>query len=414
MANSGQSRLITIVSWFFGLLLIVFAFFFVRNLTRSKVEVRVARANFETLSRTVSTTGKVEPVVDYPAHVPFPGVVQQLYVHVGQHVEPGALLVQLNDSDAKARIASADAALVSAKVALRDIEQGGSFDDRNRFQSELSSAQLEQTQARTNLQTLQELFAKGAVSSGDVTAAQQRVTAADIALKNITARTTQRYNAEDRSLAQARVQDSEAALAAARNNESNVIIRSPIAGTVYSIPSLKYDFVPAGVNILDVADLTHLQVRAYFDEPEIGRLEQGQPVRITWDAKLDEEWHGHIERAPTTIMAYGTRNVGECLISIDDARGELTPNSNVTVWVTETQHTNVLSVPREALHTDGAKNFVYRIVNGKLRVTPVQVNLVTLNSVEIVSGLAPNDQVVLRAKNPETELTNGLDVKPIE
>jgi len=413
MANSGQSRLITIVSWFFGLLLIVFAFFLVRNLTREKVEVRVARASFETLSRTVSTNGKVEPVVDFPAHVPFPSVIQQLYVQVGQHVQAGALLVQLNDADAKARIASADAAVISAKVALRDIDQGGSFDDRNRFQGELSSAKLEQSQARTNLETLQELLAKGAASSGDVTAAQQRVTAADAAVKNIGARTTQRYNVEDRSLAQARVQDAEAALAAARNNESNVIIRSPIAGTVYSLPSLKYDFVPAGVNILDVADLNRLQIRAYFDEPEIGRLAQGQPVTITWDAKLDEQWHGHIERAPATVMAYGTRNVGECLISVDDARGELIPNSTVTVRVTETQHSNVLSVPREALHTDGAKDFVYRIVNGKLKVTPVQVNLVTLNSVEIVGGLAPNDQVVLRAKSPETELTNGLEVKPI-
>ena len=105
------------------------------------------------MSSTVSTNGKVEPVNDFPAHVPFPGVIQKLYVQIGQHVEPGALLFQLNDSDAKARIASADAALISAKVALRDVEQNGSFDDRNRFQSELAAARLEQSQAQTNLET---------------------------------------------------------------------------------------------------------------------------------------------------------------------------------------------------------------------------------------------------------------------
>jgi HlyD family secretion protein len=366
------------------------------------------------MSSTVSTTGKVEPVTDFPAHVPFPGVIQKFYVHIGDHVQPGTLLFQMNDADAKARIASADSALISAQVALRDISHNGSLDDRNHFQSELSAAKLEQTQAHTNLETTRELFAKGAVSSGDVTAAQQRVTAADTSVNNIGVRSTQRYDADDRASAQARVVDAQAALAAARNNEANVTMRSPIAGTVYSIPYSIYDFVPSGMNIVDVADLTKLQVRAYFDEPDIGKLAKGQSVTIAWDAKPGEQWHGHIVRAPTTVMTYGTRNVGECLITVDDARGELIPNINVTVRVTELQRNNVLSIPREALHTDGAKDFVYRIVNGKLAVTPVKVNLVTLNSVEIVSGLDPNDEVVLRAKTPETELTNGLEVKPIE
>ena len=196
--------------------------------------------------------------------------------------------------------------------------------------------------------------------------------------------------------------------------EANVTIRSPIAGTVYSIPFSNFDFVPSGMNIVDVADLTKLQVRAYFDEPEIGKLGDGQPVKIVWDAKPGNVFHGHIVRAPTTIMTYGTRNVGECIITVDDPRGEMIPNINVTVTVTESQRTNVLTVPREALHTDGAKDFVYRIVKGRLAVTPVKVSLVTTDSVEIVSGLDPNDEVVLRAKNPETELTDGLEVKPIE
>ena len=68
----------------------------------------------------------------------------------------------------------------------------------------------------------------------------------------------------------------------------------------------------------------------------------------------------------------------------------------MTITVTEAQRPNVLSVPREALHTDGAKNFVYRIVNGRLTVTPVVVGLVNTTAVEIVSGLSANDIVVLR------------------
>jgi HlyD family secretion protein len=155
-----------------------------------------------------------------------------------------------------------------------------------------------------------------------------------------------------------------------------------------------------------------MQIRAYFDEPNIGVLAAGQAVKIVWDAKPDQTWHGHISRAPTTVITYGTRNVGECLITVDDARGDLLPNTNVTVTVTTSQRFNVLSIPREALHTDGG-DYVYRIVNGKLVRTPVQVGVVNLIRAEIKKGLNEKDTVALSATT-NRELSNGLEVKIVE
>jgi HlyD family secretion protein len=414
MANPGQSRTFRAVSWIAALLLVVFGFLLLRNLTRETVEVRVAHASFQTLSSTVSTNGKVEPVSEYPANAPFSGVLQKIYVHVGDPVERGTLLLQMNDADAKARIATAEAAVTGSRLGLRDVTAGGSFDDLNRFQSELAGARADESKARTTLQTDQQLLAKGAVSAGEVTAAQQNLAQAEAALQSAEARVNHRFNADDRANAQAHVADAEAALTAARAAEANVDIRSPISGTVYSLPFSQYDFVQSGQDIMDIADLKRLQVRAYFDEPDIGKLAIGQPVKIVWDAKPGEEWHGHIARVPTTIMTSGTRNVGECLITVDDAKGDLIPNVDVTITVTESQRTSVLSVPREALHTDGGKNFVYRIVDGRLAVTPVVTGLVNTTAAEIVSGLKANDVVVLRPVTVSAELSNGLEVKPIE
>lgn len=161
--------------------------------------------------------------------------------------------------------------------------------------------------------------------------------------------------------------------------------------------------------------MNRIQIRAYFDEPEIGQLAAGQAVTIEWPAKPTQVWHGHISLAPTTVITYGTRNVGECLITVDDARGDLLPNTNVTVKVTTSQRFNVLSVPREALYsgTGGMNDFVYRVVDGKLVRTPVQVGVVNLTRVEIVSGLSEKDTVALSAIS-NRELTNGLAVKAVE
>jgi len=174
-----------------------------------------------------------------------------------------------------------------------------------------------------------------------------------------------------------------------------------------------YDFVPAGEDLLDVADLNRIQVRAYFDEPEIGQLAVGQAVKIVWDAKPNLSWHGHISRAPSTVITYGTRNVGEAIITVDDARGDLLPNTNVTVTVTTSQRFNVLSVPREALHTEGTSNFVFRVIGGKLARTPVQVGVVNLTRVEITGGLTEKDTVALNATS-NRDLSHGLAVKIVE
>jgi HlyD family secretion protein len=399
--------------WGIFLAIIVIGFIIVRSSTRDLVGVRVAVVDHQNILSTVSTNGKVEPIEEFPAYALAPGVVEKVYVDVGQKVKPGELLVKMDDADAIAKIAAANAAVHSAEATLHDVDQGGSQDERIGFSGDLSRAQQQQQQASKDLAALKALQKKGAASASEVDSAEQRLLTAESSVKGFEARSTQRYSTTDRSRAQAQLADARASLAAAQAAYANDNIRAPFAGTVYSIPVSNYDFVPAGENLIDLADLNKIQVRAYFDEPEIGKLAAGQPVKIVWDAKPSQSWHGHISRAPTTVITYGTRNVGECIITVDDARGDLLPNTNVVVTVTTSQRFNVLSVPREALHTEGG-DFVFRVINNRLVRTPVQVGVgVNLTRVEIVSGLTEKDTVALSAVN-NRELTNGLPVKIVE
>jgi HlyD family secretion protein len=413
MPTTETRRLNPALLWgiFFGIIAI--GFIIVRSSTRDLVGVRVAVVDHQNIVSSVSTNGKVEPIEEFPAYAPAPGVVAKVYVDVGQKVKAGELLLKMDDADAVAKIATANAAVHSAEATLHDIEQGGSQDERIGFSGDLSRAQQQQQQAAKDLAALQALQQKGAASASEVASAEQRLLTAESSVKGLQTRTTQRYSTTDRARAEAQLADARAALAAAQAAYANDNIRAPFAGTVYSIPVSNYDFVPAGENLLDLADLNRIQIRAYFDEPEIGKLAVGQAVKIAWDAKPTQAWHGHISRAPTTVITYGTRNVGECIITVDDARGDLLPNTNVVVTVTTSQRFNVLSVPREALHTEGG-DFVFRVVANRLVRTPVQVGVgVNLTRVEILSGLTEKDTVALNAVN-NRELINGLPVKVVE
>ncbi|HZY63913.1 MAG TPA: efflux RND transporter periplasmic adaptor subunit [Edaphobacter sp.] len=399
-----------------GILLgaIVLIILLVRSFTRDVVEIRAAPVTYQNLVNSLHTNGKVEPINDFRAHAPAPGVVAKIFVKVGQTVKAGQLLLQMDDADAKARLAAANAALRTAQANLHDLEQGGTQSERIALSGDLSRQKTQQQQAMQDLASLKQLQQKGAASASEVASAEQRLQSINAALQNLQMRTTQSYSTPDRARAEAQLANAKADLAAAQKGYAGVDVRSPFAGSVYSIPVSQYDFVEAGKDLIGVADLSKVQIRAYFDEPEIGGLAVGQAVKIEWDAKPNQVWHGHVSRVPTTIMRFGTRNVGEAIISVDDAHGDLLPNTNVTVTVTTQQRFNVLSIPREALHTEGPRDYVYRVINNKLVVTPVQHGIVNLTRAEITGGLTDKDTVALGPTSSNRDLSNGLRVKIVE
>lgn len=378
--------------------------------TRDRVVVRWARAQQGDVVRAIPTNGRVEPLADFQPRASAPSTVEQLWVHVGQKVARGERLLELDASDAELRVANARNAVQVASNDLNNLSHGGTQDELQTERVDLQHAESEMKQADASLQTLKALQVKGAASTNEVIAAQGRFNDAQIRFGQVQTRMHSRYGEGDVATGRSQAQRAHEELAAAEAALGGLDLHSPIAGTVYSLPIARYDYVNAGQTLVGVADLDRLQVRAFFDEPVIGSLASGQAVKIVWDAMPDRVWHGHVTQAPTTITNVGSRNVGECLISVDDAHGDLLPNTNVTVTVTTLQRFGVLILPREALHTEGANNFVYRIVAGKLVRTAITVGVVNLTRVEVTGGVKPGDLVALGATT-DVELRNGLAVR---
>ena len=178
----------------------------------------------------------------------------------------------------------------------------------------------------------------------------------------------------------------------------------------YNLPVRKDTFVAAGDLLVQVADLHHIRVRAFVDEPEIGRLQKGQPVEVAWDALPGRVWKTTIEALPTNVVQRGTRMVGEvtCLLDNDDLK--LLPNTNVSVAVVLARHENALTVPREAVRQDAEGKYVFQVVNGQLKRRNVQTSVSNLTRVEITSGIPDDAVLALGAVNMQP-LRDGMPVK---
>ena len=195
--------------------------------------------------------------------------------------------------------------------------------------------------------------------------------------------------------------------------QSKTEIRAPIAGTVYSVSASATEFAEDGKTLIEMADLHNLRVRAYFDEPEIGKLALGQQVQIKWDAMQGRLWHGAIERTPITVVTYGTRTVGEVLIKLTDADGQLLPETNVNVTVTTSSQPDALNIPREALYSENGQPYVYKLKGDKLVKTQVKTGNLNLTQVAIVSGLQAGDQVATGTTSGQP-LQAGVPIRVVE
>ena len=395
--------------WTLAAVVVVLVFLGVRRLTREELPLRVAEVTLQDLITTDSTNGKVEPQNNFEAHAPDPGTVSKLYVRAGQKVTAGQMLVSLADADARSHSAGALAALRGAEASYQATVQGGTQEERVSLAGEVTKAKLDRDQAQHDLDALKKLAAQGSAAPSEVAAAEQRLQLANSALAVLQQRQTARYSPADLAHARAGLTEAQAAYAAANGVVANSNVRAPFAGTVYALPISQSEYVQQGQLLLQLADLNRLQVRAYFDEPELGALHVGLPVTIVWDALPDRIWNGHVIAVPSTVITYGTRNVGEVLVSVDDADGRLLPNTDVKVTVTEQRLDHVLTVPREALHSENGKNYVYRLQKKVLRRVSVTAGARNLTQVQIVNGLSEHDVVALSTTNGEP-LAEGVPV----
>ena len=381
--------------------------------TRDRTEVRMGTAEMGELVSNFSTNGVVQPTHNFAAYSPLPGTVKAVYVHEGEKVTKGQLLISLDDTAARTQVAAALAAVRGAQAQLEALRHGGTRHEQIALTSNIDKAKAARAQQAATLATLEKLQQQGAASAREVDAARRALAADDAGLQAMGQQQTQGYAPIDLEHATASLDDAKAAYAAALDTLQKENVRAPFAGTVYSVSTRASDFVPGGFQLLQMANLKQIQVHAYFDEPEIGNLAVGEPVTIVWAALPTRVWHGHIIRTPSTIITYGTRNVGEALVSVDDADETLLPNTNVTITVVLKDLKNVMLVPREALRIDNRGDYVYGVDNRHLRRIPVTIGALNLMKVQIISGLHPGKVVALSAVDGST-LHNGQAVRRAE
>lgn len=380
---------------------------------RGVVLVRAETVTRQAIASVISTNGKVEPVQNFEAHAAAQVMVKRILVHEGDAVKRGQLLMQLDDADARAQAAKALAQLRSAEAGLQDVTAGGTQEEVLTTRTEIVKAQAERDAADRNLQAVQRLQQTGAASPGEVEAARNRLQKAQADLQLLQSKLTGRFSNPEIVKVQAAAEEARAAYAAAQEVLKNSHITAPFAGVIYQLKVKAGSYVNPGDLLLQMANLNQVQVRAFVDEPDIGKLAKDEKVDVTWDAIPGRTWQATITGIPTAVTSVGTRSVGEITCQIANSDHKLLPNVNVNVSIVIARRESALTVSREAVHDLDGRRVVYAIENGKIKSRDVQTGTSSLTRVEILSGLNEGSQIALGALNAQA-LHTGLEVKVVE
>ena len=347
----------------------------------------MAKAGRADLVVPILSDGTLEPSEGGELRAPDRATVAEIHAREGERVRRGAVLVDLENASLSTR--SRD-----ARAAVSELEA-----ERAKAASDLEAEEAEAARAKSVFEGDGRLLAEGAITrethEADELAlarARQRVEAARARLVSLTGSRLELARESARELA---------------GRAESLTVRAPADGLVYNLPRKTGESVEEGQVVASVADPDHLRVRVRVDQPDLPRVAVGQRLVVTFDGLPDRKWSGRVTLVSPGLRSVEGRQVGEVLGEIADPTSQLPPNASVNVQIVVGEKKAALVVPRGAINHDGERRFVWLLENGRARRRDVAVGLIGLTEVEIVSGLAEGERVLMAGAVP---LSEGLRV----
>ena len=340
--------LITIVVLYF----IVNSFF--SNTNEKSDNFKTAVVTRRDIGSSVLSTGIIKPMVGAEVRVGsrVSGLVKSLHANVGDYVKKGQIIAELEPSELKAKYNQSFAALQNAKAnyeyAKLDLERQKSLLKQNFISQnqlylaektfEINKAQLEQAQANLDYAKVQLEYTK---------------------------------------------------------------ITAPITGIVASVSTQEGETVAASFSaptFVTIIDLERLEVWAYVDETDIGRIKENQNATFTVDTYSDTDFEGIVTAIyPKAVIQDNVVNYVSTLKITDFKEKILRPEMTVTVTIYLEKKENVLTVPNNAIKREQGKTVVTVLDNdGKMNQRTVKTGYSSNGYVEILEGVREGEKVVIQ------------------
>ena len=305
------------------------------------------------ISSSVLATGIIKPMVGAEVRVGSraSGTVKHLYVNVGDFVKKGQVLAEIDPKELQAEYNQAKAALENARANYE--------------------------YARLDLKRQRSLLAQDFISQNQL----------DLAEKSF-------------EINKAKLKQAEANLAYAAVQLSYTKIIAPISGVIASVSTQEGETVTARFSaptFVTIIDLKKLEVWAYVDETDIGRVRVGQHATFTVDTYPATEFEGEVTAIyPKAVIQDNVVNYITTIKITDFKEKTLRPEMTATVIIFLKTRKNVLAIPRRAVQNEGGQKFVTVLQGNALQKRRVTLGWESNGYYEVTSGLKEGEKIEIK------------------
>jgi HlyD family secretion protein len=433
-------------------------FLFVRSKNQASQQTNYQTATVQngSIKQEVSSSGSVRSNKSAQVDWQTSGQVGTLDVQVGQSVQAGQKLAELDNNTVSSSVLNAQQTLLDAQNNLQTLQNStltisqaqqalaNAQDAYNKAQASLSALRrktnadattIKQYQAdlelaRLQLQKMEEKYGKldkikptNRVKANKVlamTQAEQKVQTAErnlnwaeghatstelaVAQGNLAVAKSQlddaqrTYDQVKNGIQPDKIAAAQAAVEAAQATVNEINLTAPISGTVTEVETLPGSVVTAGTVGARIDDLSSMYVDVVVSEVDVNKIKSGQPVELTFTAVPNKTYSGKV----TLVGDVGTSTSGvvnfPVTVQITDADSQVKPGMSAIVNIIVAQDNNVLLVPNQAVQTLGGRSVVTVLYQGQLIQVPVTVGLTNNTTSEVASNqLKAGDTVVLNS-----------------
>jgi HlyD family secretion protein len=256
---------------------------------KQSIAVDVAIAKFDTLQGSAEYTGTTAPIREVSVKSRLEGRLLELNVDVGDRVEAGQAIAQLDDAVLSATVLQAD-----AEVAAREAEVSQANAAVGNARAQVERAKVEYQQAQADANRFTRLAKDGAVSSQTAETALTRARSAEQLLRSA----EQQVNLQEQTVGASsqRVLAQEAIRLREQERQSYTTITAPISGVVLERVSETGNLLFAGNDVLKLGDFSQVKVIVLISELEISKIRLNQSVNVRFDSFSNQKFMGIVKR----------------------------------------------------------------------------------------------------------------------
>lgn len=375
----------------------------------------------------VSATGKLTPKVSVIVGTEVSGTIRGLYVDYNSVVRKGQVLIKLDQELFTAQVEQARAKVASAEAALNELESTRDM-NRSEIKTNIDQAEASARKAAADAERGKSLFNNGVIARADLDAALKEE-AVSLAQYQQALAARGRYASIDAQIdaARASVKEARAGLRTAETNLGKSVIRAPMDGVVIEKNVETGQTVAASFNtptLLNIGDLSVMEVEVSIDEADVGRAVVGQDVEFTVDAfpgRVFEARLSKIHYAPIEVQNVVTYNG---IVDVENADGALRPGMTANVNIITSRKRDVLMVPAAALRVniegreappgppEPGMRTVWVMAGDKPSPVYVKTGETDFVNIEVVSGLKEGDKVVVEVSGQASKRSgNGYSAR---